>query len=366
MDILKHGISPFSTNLSRTALKQMIHLVRDLQLLCEHPAYPSTLNKLAPIAHFNQSHFSVLMGYDFHITEDNQAKLIEVNTNAGGLWFTNQSYCPNIHQFSTKLAKRLLATFLNEYRLFKKNKSAVPRLVAIIDQDPQNQFLYPEMQLFMQLFKQAGINCIIIDPSEIEAKASQLYFKKQLIDLVYNRHCDFYFSSPEMSAIYNAWQNQTTCITPNPRIYGLLADKQRMADWHQSDILENLLPAKIAYRLHKALPKTHLFSDLNHEDLWSQRKKWVFKPLNSYASRGVYIGAKLTKNKFNSFNTQETLIQELIKPSTTLSPDGEKFKTDFRLFTYRDQILALSARIYQGQVTNLRTPNGGFSRVNLT
>ncbi|SMG65523.1 hypothetical protein BMETH_350911431207, partial [methanotrophic bacterial endosymbiont of Bathymodiolus sp.] len=46
--------------------------------------------------------------------------------------------------------------------------------------------------------------------------------------------------------------------------------------------------------------------------------------------------------------------------------DGEKFKTDFRLFVYRKTILAVSARLYQGQVTNLRTANGGFSKIKLT
>ena len=365
MEPLRHGISPFSATLSRSTLKQMIHLVRDLQLLCEHPNYPYTLKNLPSSAQVNNSHFSVLMGYDFHITEDKQAKLIEVNTNAGGLWFAEQSYHPHIKQFSTKLAKRLLNTFLADYRLFHQDKTAKPKLIAIIDQDPENQFLYPEMQVFAQLFQQAGIKCLITDPSKIIEKGSQLYVNDQLIDLIYNRHCDFYFTSPEMSVIYNAWQNQSTCITPNPRIYGLLADKQRMANWYEKGSLEQLLPPKVAHRLHETLPKTYLLNDFQHDDLWQQRKKWVFKPLNSYASRGVYIGAKLTKNKFNSFDVQETLIQEHIKPSLTLRPDAEKFKTDFRLFTYRKQVLALSARIYQGQVTNLRTPNGGFSRVNL-
>ena len=39
------------------------------------------------------------------------------------------------------------------------------------------------------------------------------------------------------------------------------------------------------------------------------------------------------------------------------------FKTDFRLFVYQQKILAVSARLYQGQVTNLRTENGGFAKV---
>jgi len=221
------------------------------------------------------------------------------------------------------------------------------------------------MQIFSQLFKQAGIPSVIIDPNEITLKNHIPYFKDQAIELIYNRHCDFYFTSPEMQAISQAWQQQSVCITPNPKIYGLLADKQRMANWHQSKLLEQLLPAHAAQRLHQALPKTYLLNTLNSDDLWSTRKQWVFKPLNGYASKGVYTGEKLTKNKFANFIPEETLVQERIKPSITLGTDAEKFKTDFRLFTYRKKIIAISARLYQGQVTNLRTPNGGFSRVNL-
>ena len=114
------------------------------------------------------------------------------------------------------------------------------------------------------------------------------------------------------------------------------------------------------------LPYTQPFYACSKENLWSERKKWVFKPANGYASRGVYVGEKLTKGKFNAFDPQATLVQQRIKPSVTITPDGTRFKTDFRLFVYRDEITAVSARIYQGQVTNLRTPGGGFSKVRIS
>jgi hypothetical protein len=78
------------------------------------------------------------------------------------------------------------------------------------------------------------------------------------------------------------------------------------------------------------------------------------------------VGEKLTKNKFNSLDLQATLVQQRIKPSVTVLSDGERFKTDFRLFVYRDKVTFVSARIYQGQVTNLRTPGGGFSKVRIS
>ena len=366
MDNQQPGISPYSVNLSRSLLKQMIAVVHSLQNLCDTLRYPELLPELQDTARTNPRHYSVLMGYDFHITEEQQVKLIEVNTNSGGLWFAYRCYEPNAQQFPEKLAKKLLHTFINEYRLFSQNQKTRPQLIAIVDQQPQMQFLYPEMQVFAKLFQQVGISAVIIDPTDIDAKDTGLYYQDQRIDLVYNRHCDFYLQSPEMRVIADAWKNQSVCLTPNPRIYGLLADKQRMADWSQPGFFKELLSPKQARCLEEAVPYTQPFHAYSKEELWSGRKMWVFKPANGYASRGVYVGEKLTKNKFNSLEPQATLVQQRIKPSVTVAPDGTRFKTDFRLFVYRDEVTAVSARIYQGQVTNLRTPGGGFCKVRIS
>jgi len=365
MDNQQNGISPYTVNLSTGALKQMIHVVHDLQQLSENPNYPSLLAKLPASAKISSGYYSVLMGYDFHIDESQQVKLIEVNNNAGGLWFAVRSYLADAQHFPDKLGTKLLNTFINEYRLFRQDKNAYPKLIAIIDEEPQQQFLFPEMQIFAQLFEQAGIKTVILDPSEIETKNSQLYHNNQAIDLIYNRHCDFYLHTAQMQTIANAWQQQTVCITPNPHIYGLLADKQRMVDWSKPGLLDQLLAPKIAARLQRAIPETQLLHPLNKDSVWATRKQKVFKPTTSYASRGVYIGDKLTKNKFNSFDPQKTLVQQRIKPIISISPDGEKYKTDYRLFVYRNTIINVCARLYQGQVTNLRTPNGGFSKIRL-
>ena len=255
---------------------------------------------------------------------------------------------------------------MSEYQLFTNNQTAKPQLIAIVDQTPKEQFLYPEMQAFAQLFQQENIKTIIIDPSELQARDNGLYFQNERIDLIYNRHCDFFLQTTEMQNIAKAWRAHSVCLTPNPRIYGLLADKQRMADWSEATLLNELLPSHKAHNLQQALPVAQLLETYASTSLWAERKQWVFKPLNGYASRGVYIGNKLTKNKFNSFDPKTTLVQQRIKPNITIAADGQKFKTDFRLFVYRDTILAVSARIYQGQVTNLRTPNGGFCKIKLT
>ncbi|RLA16282.1 MAG: hypothetical protein DRQ62_16440, partial [Gammaproteobacteria bacterium] len=273
MDNQQHGTSPYTANLSTSALKQMLNVVHDLQNLSENPKYPLLLSELPKTAQVESRHYSVLMGYDFHIDESQQVKLIEVNTNAGGLWFAAQCYQPGAKQFPQKLADSLLNTFLHEYHLFRQDKNSQPQLIAIIDHLPEQQFLYPEMQVFAALFEQAGINTVIIDPSQIEAKNNALFYKNQAIDLIYNRHCDFYLNTPEMQHIAQAWQQQSVCITPNPRVYGLLADKQRMIEWSEPDFLSGLFAPKVATRLQAAIPDTHLLQSLAKDAVWSTRKQ---------------------------------------------------------------------------------------------
>jgi hypothetical protein len=62
-----------------------------------------------------------------------------------------------------------------------------------------------------------------------------------------------------MQHIAAAWQQQMVCLTPNPRVYGLLADKQRMADWSHAEFFNNLLDPTATSRLQQAIPHTSYF-----------------------------------------------------------------------------------------------------------
>jgi hypothetical protein len=115
------------------------------------------------------------------------------------------------------------------------------------------------MQVFAKLFQQTGINTIIVDPAELRINDSKLCYQNQTIDLIYNRHCDFYLNTPEMQHIAAAWQQQMVCLTPNPRVYGLLAVKQRMADWSHAEFFNNLLDPTATSRLQQAIPHTSYF-----------------------------------------------------------------------------------------------------------
>ncbi|MFK5969376.1 MAG: hypothetical protein QM487_04545 [Candidatus Marithrix sp.] len=348
-----------SVSLRRKNMSIMIRFVRIMHKLSQLLSYQESI-KLPNVACFKPKNSGVMMGYDFHITEQGP-KLIEINTNAGGGYLVfNAAYTKNIELAELKIKQKLLQMFNQEITLYGKQ----PSRIAIIDTEPKQQFFFPEMQKFAQMFQQNWqIATDIIDPTELEIKNNQLFLHDNKIDMIYNRHCDFYLETlPDIKAAYLA---NTVCLTPNPRVYGLLADKRRMISWSNlSNLLTLGLDDSIANFITSIVPKTYLLADLNLEEIWNDRKQWVFKPVNQFGSRGVILGGSLRKKRFESLLIHETLVQKLVKPSLTNCKGYEKpMKTDIRIFAYRDKILGIGARLYRGQVTNFQAPESGYAPV---
>jgi len=93
----------------------------------------------------------------------------------------------------------------------------------------------------------------------------------------------------------------------------------------------------------------------------------VFKPRAAFGSRTVYRGDKISHRKLEAIVADPAyVVQRRVDPGvvdveTIEGPQRMKF--DVRAYAYRDEILLLGARVYQGQVTNLRSPGGGFSAI---
>ena len=114
------------------------------------------------------------------------------------------------------------------------------------------------------------------------------------------------------------------------------------------------------------MPNTISFRPELKEELWSQRKKLFFKPKNSYGSKQSYKGASISKKVFEDVANELFLAQELVPAPEALipTPDGpQQFKYDLRCYAYRDELQLVIARVYQGQVTNLKTKWGGFAPI---
>jgi len=341
----------------------MVAVVRALDRLFRKPAYRAALAPLVPeTARIDPGHAAVMMGYDFHLTPEGP-RLIEVNTNAGGIvpaWLAGH---PG-EALPERLETRLCATFAAELSAQSQRRLCRPRRIAIVDETPEQQFLYPEMQIFAEMFQRRGIAVAIVDPTALSASADGVWVDGKRVDLVYNRHCDFYLETPPLAGMLAAYRAGTVCLTPNPFVYALLADKRRLLLWRNGQLLTAWgLSAADRQVLLECVPECRLLEDVDHEQQWRERSAWVFKPVDRFGSRGVLVGEKMTRGRYDQLERSTTLVQRLVPPSLTEVPGYGPMKTDIRLYAYRERVFGVTARLYRGQVTNLRTAGGGFAAV---
>lgn len=276
-----------------------------------------------------------MLGFDFHLTEQGP-RLIEINTNAGGL-ATLFSLAPAADQQC--LQGIFVSAVIAEYQAATSTRDR-PSLVAIVDEHVQTQPMYSEMEFFAGLLKQNNVACVVVSPEDLKLGDidNRLYFEGRRVDLVYNRLTDFRFVRPEHRHLRLSAVAQQVVITPHPAAYARIADKR------------NLIRLD-----HPVVPQTHLLGDKDIE-YWSEMKKgYVFKPAEGNGSRGVYRGDKLSKTKLQELDPG-TVVQQLCPPPES----ADKTKYDLRVFTSGTHLLGVATRHFTGQVMEMRSKQAGF------
>jgi hypothetical protein len=185
---------------------------------------------------------------------------------------------------------------------------------------------------------------------------------------VYLRDTDFRLSSRRVAALREAYLADEVVVTPSPREHHLLADKRRLEIFSSGETLARLgVDSDDASFLAEVVPETRLLASMSADEAWSSRRDWVFKPAAAFGSRAVYRGDKISHRKLDEiYRGEDFVAQRRIAPGEieVATSDGpQRMKFDVRAYAYRDQVLMLGARAYQGQVTNFRSPGGGFSAI---
>jgi hypothetical protein len=356
--------------------RQIRELVRAVETVAALPAYQAEVLAAAPdIAQRDPGGArSVFFGYDFHVDEHGIG-LVEINTNAGGAMLNSalakaqRACCEPVEKLlpdmdGNEWEGAIAAMFQNEWLLAGRNSPL--RTVAIVDDDPQNQYLYPEFLLFQRLFARYGIKAVIADPRELEFRAGALWHGGTAIDLVYNRLTDFMLDAPSSAALREAYLTQAVVLTPHPQAHALYANKRNLALLTDESRLVRLgVPPAVRASLLAAIPRTEIVDPADAERLWADRKQLFFKPASGYGSRAAYRGDKLTRRVWDEILAGDYVAQKIILPAERRTePDQDKpMKFDVRAYVYDGQVQWLAARLYQGQTTNFRTPGGGFAPV---
>jgi len=362
---------------SRAMIAAMEEVVAAVEAAADLPGYRAAAMAWAPdIALADFGPVGALMGYDFHITAAGP-RLIEVNTNAGGAFLNHalaaaQRACCREVQFlvgsvvpPANFGDQIAAMFSDEWRL--QRGAGRPPTIAIVDDDPEGQFMLPEFKLACAILEESGIKTVIADPGALGFDGSVLAHDGLAIDLVYNRLVDFALAEDRHATLRAAYESGKVVVSPNPHNHALLADKRNLTLLSDPVALQRWgLDARLRKVLAAAVPETVIVEANNAEDLWADRRNRFFKPAGGHGSKAAYRGEKLTRKVWADILGGGYVAQAYAPPSRRIVVvDGapSEFKLDVRLYTYAGKTLLAAAKLYQSQTTNMRTPGGGFAPV---
>jgi hypothetical protein len=364
--------------ISRTQSEKIEQVVGALESVIRLPAYREHVMATAPEIARIDPHGArgVFFGYDFHPNGPNLG-LIEINTNAGGAMLNaamaraHRTCCLDDAQLAqavlsgSTLEDEIVQMFTAEWACSRQG--APLKTIAIVDSQPQQQYLYPEFLLFQRLFASNGIDAVIADPRELAFRNGALWYGGRKIDLVYNRLTDFMLALPESRALHDAYRAGAVVLTPHPQAHALYANKGNLTVLSNAAELEALGVAQPTIELLVAnVPFTERVTAENAERLWNERRALFFKPVAGYGGKAAYRGDKVTKRVWHDIVQGDYIAQRVVAPGVRVSGTAdspETLKFDLRSYVYDSRVQWTAARVYQGQTTNFRTPGGGFAPV---
>ena len=375
IDPKTHLFSNVPVFLSQANVGEMLRIVHAVEAATRLSGYRDAALSWAPeIARHDFGPAGVFMGYDFHLAADGP-RLIEVNTNAGGAFLNallakaQRACCAEVEVAlgrpeTDDFEPAVMRMFRHEWEL--QGREGGPGRIAIVDDRPAEQYLYPEFLLAQRFFQKHGIDAVIVDGDQLRYEHGRLLAEGKPVDLVYNRLVDFCFGDPGHRDLRAAYLDGAVVVTPSPRVHALYADKRNLALLSDPAALRawGASPQMLADL--KGVPHTVLVTSDNAQQLWQTRKSLFFKPAGGYGSKAVYRGDKVTKGVWAEIVRGGYVAQNFAAPGermVKLDGASEARKTDVRLYVYNGQVLLTAARLYQGQTTNFRTPGGGFAPV---
>lgn len=325
---------------------------------------PNLYDSLLPIARFDI----------FFNEEDHSFKFCEINTD--GTSAMNEDYVLNMaigrnlahthmketYSFRTfELFDTWVETFLSLYGTYEKRRAGKP-YVAIVD------FLehcsITEFEEFRRRFALAGCECEICEITQMRYRGRTLYSPSgRPVDAVYRRAVttDVMERYNEVQDFIAAVKNQDVCVIGS-FCTQIIHNKWLFKALREEPTLSLLNEEERAF-VEAHIPYTNLLEDpyCTKEEIAEEKDRWIIKPLDSYASRGVYAGIDYTQEEWRAlvsahFN-KGYIYQEYCPPYRTGNiyfPDPEPVFKPYTnmsgLFVYDGALAGIYSRLSDGGI----------------
>lgn len=336
-------LSPIEVKIKKNDFQVMCEAAKEIFSLIFNKEYFHLVEEVQgqEITFPTQSNLPVWMiGVDFHLTNEGP-KLIEINSNAGGL-ITSSIWAHLEKNDFLDTMNNIVDSVKDAYHVWSGKEL---HSIQIVDEDPRTQFTYYDIRLTKFLFSLHSIDSNISDISECDHR----------FNFIYNRSCDFLLESNLSEKLRRIYEDGSSFVFPNPAVYQLLSDKRSMIAMN-SYLKEHPMDYPYIRRVLLECKTIDMFNKQN-----DSKSGWVFKPYDRFAGEGVFRGKKISNIKFKEISGGNYIAQREARPGT-VQYNKRKYKYDVRIFVYMDKILDLSVRSYEGRITNFRSEYGGYSK----
>lgn len=246
--------------------------------------------------------------------------------------------------------------------IFKEFNNKIERPnVAIVDFKESGTLV--EFEEFKKAYIRKGYNAVIADPRELKYINGNLYYGDLKIDLVYRRIVtrELIDRNEEIQDFINAYKDGAFCligpvksqIMHNKIIFKILHDEdtQKIFTKEEVKFIKEHIPYTQEFRGNKEV----------YEEVLNNKDKYIIKPMDLYASKGVYAGRDFTesqwKEKLDLCWNRDYLYQEFCVPyrrDFVEFKDGKvnvsKFGHITGLFMYNEKLAGLYTRIGKGSI----------------
>lgn len=306
--------------------------------------------------------------FDLFYEDKDSFKLCELNTDGSSAMNEDNAIV------DIMLESKALIDFKNEYLLehFELIDKWVDDIIEIYSSWDNKEIEKPniaivdfiesgtseEFKVFREAFKEKGYNIIIEDPRNLEYKDGALYSGDFRIDLVYRRIVTFELLEKwdEIPDFIEAYRKNAFCSVGSVKSQ-IMHNKIIFKILHDKETLEFLSMDERRF-IEKHIPFTGLFTGGQevYDRVLTYKDRYIMKPLDLNASRGVYAGRDMSQEKWQkrlseSFN-KDYLYQEFFTPfqrEHIVFDDGEvnveKFGSIVGLFLYKEKFTGLYTRI---------------------
>lgn len=229
-------------------------------------------------------------------------------------------------EFSKKYNVRtneLFFSWVEEFmKIYKSSKNAKENPhIAIVDflSGERNY----EFEEFSRTFEKIGVSCEICEITELRYESGRLISKSgKAIDAIYRRAVtsDIMKNYDKVVPFLDAVRDNKVCLIGDFRTQ-VIHNKIVFEILHRQETFDFLENEEIEY-IKEHIPHTEKLTKeaVEQNNVLSQKDKWVIKPQDSYASKGVYAGVEFDDDKEwakrvkENMGKEDYLLQEYCTP----------------------------------------------------